>query len=126
MTPPDDLVRLRHLRDAAEKALHFADGNGRQDLEDDELLRLALTKLVEIVGEAAKQAARRPGSNTPRSRGPRLQGCEIVSSTITSTSISTSFGSQSPRTCRSFSTSCRHGSSPRDADLPCARHLDPW
>jgi uncharacterized protein with HEPN domain len=57
MTPPDDLVRLRHLRHAAEKALHFADGKGRQDLADDELLRLALTKLVEIVGEAAKQVS---------------------------------------------------------------------
>lgn len=48
MTPPEDLVRLRHLRDAAQKALHFADGKTRQDLDDDELLRLALTKLVEI------------------------------------------------------------------------------
>jgi uncharacterized protein with HEPN domain len=55
MTPPEDLVRLRHLRDAAEKAKHFADGKTRQDLDDDELLRLALTKLVEVVGEAAKQ-----------------------------------------------------------------------
>jgi len=25
MTPPDDLVRLRHLRDAAEKALEFSE-----------------------------------------------------------------------------------------------------
>jgi hypothetical protein len=32
----------------------YADNRDRADL-DDELLRLALTKLVEIVGEAAKQ-----------------------------------------------------------------------
>lgn len=53
MTPPDE-VRLRHLREAAEKAVAFCKGRTRQDLDTDELLRLALTKLVEIVGEAAK------------------------------------------------------------------------
>lgn len=47
MTPPDDLVRLRHLRDAAEKAIAFSAGKTRQSLDDDELLRLGLTKLVE-------------------------------------------------------------------------------
>lgn len=55
MTPPDDLVRLRHLRDAAQKAIDYSTGKTRQSLAEDELLRLALTKLVEIVGEAAKQ-----------------------------------------------------------------------
>lgn len=53
MTQRDD-VRLRHLREAAEKAIAFSEGHTRQDLDTDELLRLALTKLVEIVGEAAK------------------------------------------------------------------------
>jgi uncharacterized protein with HEPN domain len=36
------------------KAIDFSKGKQRHDLDDDELLRLALTKLVEIVGEAAK------------------------------------------------------------------------
>lgn len=53
MPPPDD-ARLRHLVEAAEKAIAFAEGRVRQDLDSDELLRLALTKLVEIIGEAAK------------------------------------------------------------------------
>jgi uncharacterized protein with HEPN domain len=34
-----------------------ARGKQRADLDDDELLRLALTKLVEIVGEAAKHVS---------------------------------------------------------------------
>ena len=50
---PDDSVRLAHLREAAAKTVGYGTGHGRKDL-DDELLRLALTKLVEIVGEAAK------------------------------------------------------------------------
>jgi uncharacterized protein with HEPN domain len=57
MTPRDDLIRIRHLREAAEKAVTYTRGRSRQDLEDDELLRLAVTKLVEIVGEAAKQVS---------------------------------------------------------------------
>jgi uncharacterized protein with HEPN domain len=51
---PDDQIRLRHLREAATKAVGYSEGKQRRDLDDDELLRLALTKLVEIVGEAAK------------------------------------------------------------------------
>lgn len=57
MTRPEDLVRITHLREAAHKALAFSQDKSRQALYDDELLRLALTKLVEIVGEAAKQVS---------------------------------------------------------------------
>lgn len=54
---PDDDIRLLHLREAAATAISFTDGRMRSDLDDDEMLRLALTKLVEIVGEAAKQVS---------------------------------------------------------------------
>lgn len=54
MQPPD-LDRVAHMRDAADKAVGYIQGRRRSDLDDDELLRLGLTKLVEIVGEAAKQ-----------------------------------------------------------------------
>ncbi|MGH4007125.1 MAG: HepT-like ribonuclease domain-containing protein [Pseudonocardiaceae bacterium] len=55
--PPNDEVRVRHLVEAASKAVFYAAGRSRDDLDDDEMLRLALTKLVEIVGEAAKQVS---------------------------------------------------------------------
>lgn len=57
MTLPDDEFRVRHLVEAAEKAIGYAAQRERVDLDTDELLRLALTKLVEIVGEAAKQVS---------------------------------------------------------------------
>jgi len=65
MSQPDDF-RIRHMVEAAEKAVAFAEGRSRPDLDSDEMLRLALVKLVEIVGEAAKQVtdgtrARMPG-----------------------------------------------------------------
>ena len=55
--PPEDEVRIRHLHDAGSKALEFSAGKSRDDLSTDEVLRLALTKLIEIVGEAAKQVS---------------------------------------------------------------------
>lgn len=51
---PDD-IRVLHIRDAAETAARFVARRSRDDLATDDMLRLALTKLVEIVGEAAKQ-----------------------------------------------------------------------
>src|SRR5687768_12718962 len=46
---PDE-VRLQHMLDAAQKAVGFAHGRSRADLVADELLMLALVRLVEIVG----------------------------------------------------------------------------
>jgi uncharacterized protein with HEPN domain len=43
------------MRDYARKALEMTAGREREDLDKDEMLRLALTHLVEPVGEAASQ-----------------------------------------------------------------------
>ena len=53
MSRHDPLVRLRHMRDFARKALSMVGGKARDVVERDEMLRLALTHLVELVGEAA-------------------------------------------------------------------------
>ena len=52
--PPRDLVRLRHMRDAANKAIAYTQGYQRPVLDADEMRALALVRLVEIVGEAAR------------------------------------------------------------------------
>jgi uncharacterized protein with HEPN domain len=72
----DDQVRISHLIEAAEKAVAYAAGRHRSALDDDELLRLALTKLVEIVGEAAKQVSeptRRAHPAVPWSAAARMR-----------------------------------------------------
>lgn len=74
--PPEDDVRLRHLIEAAETAIRFIKGRQRSDLDGDEMLRLALTKLVEIVGEAAKQvtpATRAANPGVPWSAAARMR-----------------------------------------------------
>lgn len=63
---PDDRWRIRHMIEAAEQALAFVEGRDRSDLEGDAMLRLALTRAVEVVGEAATKVsdagrAERPG-----------------------------------------------------------------
>lgn len=50
---PDDDVRIRHMIDAIQAALRFAEGRERADLDLDEMLLFALVRAVEIVGEAA-------------------------------------------------------------------------
>lgn len=57
MLPPEDEARIHHALEAARKAVFHTADRRRADLDEDELLRLALTKLVEIVGEAAKQVS---------------------------------------------------------------------
>jgi len=54
MTQPRDDDRIAHIVEACEQAAEFTAGRTRSDLEHDRMLQLALVKLVEIVGEAAK------------------------------------------------------------------------
>ncbi|MEA3239476.1 MAG: DUF86 domain-containing protein [Candidatus Bipolaricaulota bacterium] len=53
MSRHDPKVRLLHMRDYAQDAMAMVEGETRADLDTDNKLRLALTRLVELVGEAA-------------------------------------------------------------------------
>ena len=50
-----DLVRVKHMRDAAEEALRFIENLSRTDLEKNRMLTLALLKELELIGEAASK-----------------------------------------------------------------------
>lgn len=54
MPSNDDGVRLRHMLDAARQAVKFAEDRTRTDLDTDAMLALSTVRLLEIVGEAAK------------------------------------------------------------------------
>jgi len=54
MSKAEDIVRLRHMFDAARKAVLLTKNIFRNDLDKDEKLALALVRLLEIIGEAAK------------------------------------------------------------------------
>ena len=57
MTQHDDSVRLRHMLDYSRKAMAMVAGRTREELDRDEILTLALTRAVEIVGEAAARVS---------------------------------------------------------------------
>jgi len=51
----DDLIRIRHMLDAAKEALSFAKNRSRGDLDSDRMLVLSIVKSIEIIGEAASK-----------------------------------------------------------------------
>jgi uncharacterized protein with HEPN domain len=57
MTRHDDGIRLRHMLEHAQEAIDLAQGKRREDLGADRMLELALTRLVEIIGEAAARVS---------------------------------------------------------------------
>ncbi len=53
MMQPKDHTRLKHMMEYAEEAKNLAMETTREKLATDRKLELALTRLVEIIGEAA-------------------------------------------------------------------------
>jgi uncharacterized protein with HEPN domain len=57
MTRHDDNVSLRQMLDHPREAVDMAKPRSRADLDGDRLLNLALTRLIEIIGEAANRVS---------------------------------------------------------------------
>jgi uncharacterized protein with HEPN domain len=68
-----DRIRLGHMLAAAREAVAFAANRTRADLDRDRLLQLGLTRLVEIIGEAAAQV-----SDESRALQPTVPWVKIV------------------------------------------------
>ena len=73
MSRREDTTRLRHMLDHAVEAVEMAKGHDRDDLDSNRQLNLSLTRLLEIVGEAAARV-------TPETRDsmPGLPWQEVV------------------------------------------------
>ena len=68
-----DVVRLRHMLDAAREAMRFTRGKQREDLNTDRLLVFGLVKAMEIIGEAAWQI-----SDEARAQLPQIPWTDII------------------------------------------------
>jgi uncharacterized protein with HEPN domain len=55
MSERDASVPLRQMRDAARRAVEIARSLSREELKSDQVETLALTRLLEILGEAARR-----------------------------------------------------------------------
>jgi uncharacterized protein with HEPN domain len=92
---PDDVIRLRHMAEAAESALRFCQGRARADLDTDDMPRFALTRAVEIIGEAANKVSIEARTQNPGIAWPAIVGMRNRSYTRTSTWIAKSCGQPS-------------------------------
>jgi uncharacterized protein with HEPN domain len=55
MSRRDDTVAMRHMLDHAREAVAMIRGRPRGDLDTDRMLQLSITRLLEIIGEAANR-----------------------------------------------------------------------
>jgi uncharacterized protein with HEPN domain len=55
MSKHDPGFALRQIQSHAQEAVEIAQGKTRADLDDDRLLNQAITRLLEIIGEAANR-----------------------------------------------------------------------
>ncbi len=67
-----DIIRLRHMLDAAREALSFVVGRNSEDLGRDRMLVLALVKEIEIIGEAASRISDESRKALPRIPWPKI------------------------------------------------------
>ncbi len=61
----EDIIRIRHMRDAAETAQCFVAGRVRGDLDGDRMLLFAPVRAVEVIGEAASRVTPETRSGLP-------------------------------------------------------------
>ena len=100
---PDDGWRIAHMIEAGEQALTFIAGRRRADLDTDAMLRLALTRAVEIVGEAANQVSDAGRSELSSIPWQQIIGMRNRLVHAYSTSIATSSGILYSSPCRGCS-----------------------
>lgn len=69
----NDLIRLKHMLEAAHDCLEFANNRDRKDLETDKMLSFAIIRALEIFGEAAANM-----SKSLQQKHPNIQWRGIV------------------------------------------------
>jgi uncharacterized protein with HEPN domain len=75
-----DLIRLRHMLEAASEAVKFAEGHTPSDLSRNLVWALGLVKCVEIIGEAAARISGEGKAECLIFHGLPSSRCEIASS----------------------------------------------
>ena len=73
MSRRDDTVPMRHMLDYAREVVAMIHGRTRQDLDTDRMFQLALTHLIEIIGEAANRV-----TTAGHARYPEIPWLKIV------------------------------------------------
>ena len=62
----DDLIRLRHMLEAAREVVSFSQNETRDSLDIKRMLTLSIVKDLEIIGEAASKVTKKCREETPQ------------------------------------------------------------
>ena len=62
----DDLIRLRHMLDAAREVVSFSQNETRASLDTERMLTLSIVKDLEIIGEAASKVTKKCREELPQ------------------------------------------------------------
>lgn len=92
MSRHDPLVRLRHMRDFARKAVELTRNKERSDLDNDEVLRLGSRTSWSLLARRPAKCHLRFRTNFLKSLGGRSSACAIGSFTATILWTKTFFG----------------------------------
>lgn len=79
MSDPDssnqaDAIRLKHMLDAAKQILVFTKECDQEDLESNDMLSLSVVRLIEIIGEAAKNVSLEVQDSSPNIPWKQIKG----------------------------------------------------
>ena len=74
MTQHNDMIKLRHMLDHAKEAVDLITGKDKAELQHNRVLELALTRLVEIVGEASARVSSETQAKYPSIPWPQVIG----------------------------------------------------
>ncbi|HRF97562.1 MAG TPA: DUF86 domain-containing protein [Aggregatilineales bacterium] len=74
MNDPNDRIRLQHILDATDEVISFLGDKNRDIFNDDRLLQLALTRLIEIIGEAANHVSDSIRDHYPQVAWSKIRG----------------------------------------------------
>ncbi len=72
----NDLIRLRHIVDAANEAVDFSRAYSQEELFANRMLQLALVRLLEIIGEAAGRISRECRTAYPEISWQKMAGLQ--------------------------------------------------
>jgi uncharacterized protein with HEPN domain len=72
MSGHDDQVRLKDMLRYSREAMHLLGDLGRQDLQENRVMQLALTQLVQVVGEAASRVSFATQQQYPQLPWPQI------------------------------------------------------
>jgi uncharacterized protein with HEPN domain len=61
----EDLIRIRHILEAAEEIVGYVSNARREDLDTNRMLLHSLVRCIEIIGEAANKVSKETQSSFP-------------------------------------------------------------